>query len=259
MSGLAGTAIWLTGASSGIGEALANELARRGAQLAITARRAERLEEIAARHPGRGVLTRAGDITDREAMHRIADDLRERWGRIDLTVFNAGTYEPVTPDTFSADLFREHLEVNFMGTVHCIEAVLQGMRRRRAGRIAVVASVTGYAALPKAEAYGATKAALISMCDSLRADLAPDGVAVTVIAPGFVRTPLTSQNEFRMPFLIEPEEAARRIADGLEAGKDEIAFPLRMALAMKTLGMLPGPIARRYVAGVAGRRRTEGT
>jgi short-subunit dehydrogenase len=133
------------------------------------------------------------------------------------------------------------------------------MRKRRSGRIAVVASVTGYAALPKAEAYGATKAALISMSDSLRADLTPDGVKVTVIAPGFVRTPLTEQNEFAMPFRIEPERAARIVADGLERGKDEIAFPLRMALAMKGLGMLPGPVARRYVAGVARRRREDGT
>jgi NAD(P)-dependent dehydrogenase (short-subunit alcohol dehydrogenase family) len=200
-----------------------------------------------------------GDITDRDAMLAIGEDLRQRWGRIDIAVLNAGTYEPVTPESFSADLFREHLEVNFMGTVHCIEAVLQDMRKRHSGRIAVVASVTGYAALPKAEAYGATKAALISMADSLRADLAPDGVSVTVIAPGFVRTPLTQQNEFAMPFLIEPERAARIVADGLERGKDEIAFPLRMALAMKGLGMLPGPVARRYVAGVARRRREEGT
>jgi len=192
-------------------------------------------------------------------MLAIGEDLRQRWGRIDIAVLNAGTYEPVTPETFSADLFREHLDVNFMGTVHCIEAVLQDMRKRRSGRIAVVASVTGYAALPKAEAYGATKAALISMSDSLRADLAPDGVKVTVIAPGFVRTPLTQQNEFAMPFLIEPERAARIVADGLERGKDEIAFPLRMALAMKGLGMLPGAVARRYVAGVAKRRREEGT
>lgn len=200
-----------------------------------------------------------GDITDREAMLRIGDELRERFGAIDLAVANAGTYEQVTPETFHADLFRRHLEVNLMGTVHCIEAVLPDMRRRRAGRIAVVASATGYAALPKAEAYGASKAFLISMCDSLRADLAPDGVRVTVIAPGFVRTPLTAQNEFRMPFLIDPDRAARIIARGLARGRDEIAFPLRTALLFKLLGMLPGPLARRYVAGVARRRLEEGT
>ena len=106
-----------------------------------------------------------------------------------------------------------------MGTVNCIEAVLPGMLERRAGRIAVVASVTGFAALPRAAAYGATKAFLITMCDSLRADLAGTGVEVTAVNPGFVTTPLTAQNEFEMPFLIEAHEAARTIADGLEAGQ----------------------------------------
>ena len=134
------------------------------------------------------------------------------------------------------------------------------MRRRDAGRIAVVASVTGFASLPMASAYGASKAFLISMCDSLRADLAGEGsgVQVTVVAPGFVRTDLTAQNDFEMPFVIEAPEAARIIADGLEAGDAEIAFPRRMSIAMKTIGRwLPGPLRRRYVAGIARRRARE--
>jgi short-subunit dehydrogenase len=191
-------------------------------------------------------------------MLEIGEELRAAWGAIDVAILNAGTYEPVTPDGFTADVFRRHLDVNVMGQVHCIEAVLPAMRARRSGRIAVVASVTGYAALPLAEAYGATKAFLISMCDSLRADIAPDGVEVTVIAPGFVRTPLTSQNEFRMPFLIDAKDAARIIADGLAKGRAEIAFPRRMVIAIKLLGMLPGPLARRYVASIARRRRASG-
>ena len=129
------------------------------------------------------------------------------------------------------------------------------MLELRHGRIAVVASVTGYAALPRAAAYGATKAFLISMCDSLRADLSGTGVDVTTINPGYVRTPLTHQNEFDMPFLIEPEEMARAIADGLEAGKPEISYPRRMALMMKTLGALPGPVSRRYTARLSRRLR----
>ena len=115
--------------------------------------------------------------------------------------------------------------------------------------------MTGYAALPRAAAYGATKAFLISMCDSLRADLAGTGVEVTTVNPGFVRTPLTDQNEFDMPFLIEADKAAREIADGLEAGKPEIAFPLPMAIAMKTLGSLPGALSRRYSARLSKRLR----
>jgi short-subunit dehydrogenase len=142
-----------------------------------------------------------------------------------------------------------------MGTVHCIEAVLPSMLKLCHGRIAVVASVTGFAALPRAAAYGATKAFLISMADSLRADLAGSGVEITVVNPGYVRTPLTAQNEFEMPFLIEPEEMARAIADGLEAGKPEISFPLRMALVMKLLGSLPGALSRRYTARLSKRLR----
>jgi short-subunit dehydrogenase len=184
-------------------------------------------------------------------MHRIAREIAP----LDVALLNAGTYVPVDPLRLDADVFREHLEVNVMGTVHCIEAVLPAMLELRQGRIAVVASVTGYAALPRAAAYGATKAFLISMADSLRADLAGTGVEVTVINPGFVKTPLTAQNEFDMPFLIEPGQAARAIADGLEAGRPEISFPLRMAVAMKLLGSLPGALSRRYTARLSKRLR----
>ena len=251
-SRLSGRRIWLTGASSGIGAALAQELASRGARLALTARRREPLEAFAATRPGTLVLP--GDVSDREAMLAIGREIDAAWQGLDIVILNAGTYRPVTPDTFHADIFREHFDVNVMGAVHGIEAVLPGMANRRSGRIAVVASVTGFAALPMASAYGATKAFLISMCDSLRADLTGSGVAVTVIAPGFVTTPLTAQNDFDMPFEITASAAARVIADGLEGGDDEIAFPKRMAFAMKFLGALPGPLRRRYVARIARRR-----
>ncbi len=237
--------IWITGASTGIGAATARELGRRGHTLFLTARSADKLAAL----PGEA---KPGDVTDREAMHAIAREIAP----LDVVLLGAGTYVPVDPRELDAEVFRRHLDVNVMGTVHCIEAVLPAMLERRAGRIAVIASVTGYAALPRAAAYGATKAFLISMCDSLRADLAGTGVDVTTVNPGFVRTPLTDQNEFDMPFLIEPEQAARAIADGLEAGKPEIAFPLPMALAMKTLGALPGALRRRYTARLAKRLRT---
>jgi short-subunit dehydrogenase len=193
-------------------------------------------------------MTFPGDVADRERMLAIGAAARDAFGPLDLAVLGAGTYEPVTPDTFDAAVFRRHLDTNIMGTVHGVEAVMPDMRQRRHGRIAVIASVTGFAALPRAAAYGATKAFLISMADSLRAHLAADGVSVTVINPGFVRTPLTVQNEFRMPFVIDAAEAARVIADGLEQGKAEISFPWRMAVAMKLLGAMPGPLARSWVA-----------
>lgn len=258
MAGLEGRTVWITGASSGIGAAVAEELARRGARVAVTARRAEPLQELAGRHPG--MMAAPGDITDEEGIARVARDIAARLGPIDVALLNAGTYEPVLPDTFTAEVFRRHIDVNIMGTVHCIQAVLPAMLARRSGRIAVVASVTGYAPLPMAAAYGATKAFLISMAESLRADLRGErrGVEVTVVAPGFVNTGLTEQNDFEMPFVIEVDEAARTIADGLERGAPEIAFPRRMSFAMKLIGRwLPGPLRRRYVAGIARRRAKE--
>jgi short-subunit dehydrogenase len=237
--------VWITGASTGIGAATARELARRGHTLFLTARSVDRLAEL----PGEA---KPGDVTDREAMHRVAGEIAP----LDVALLNAGTYVPVDPRELDADVFRRHLDVNVMGTVHCIEAVLPSMLELHHGRIAVVASVTGFAALPRAAAYGATKAFLISMADSLRADLAGTGVEVTVVNPGYVKTPLTAQNEFEMPFLIEPEEMARAIADGLEAGKPEISYPVRMALAMKLLGSLPGALSRRYTGRLSKRLRS---
>jgi short-subunit dehydrogenase len=257
---LNGRLVWITGASSGIGAEVALELARRGARVVITARRAEALEELAGR--AEGISVAAGDITDHDGIARVVQGIAATHGPIDIALLNAGTYTPILPEDFSAELFRPHVEVNIMGTVNCIEAVLPGMRARHSGRIAVVASVTGFAALPMASAYGASKAFLISMCDSLRADLAGErsGVAVTVVAPGFVTTDLTEQNDFEMPFVIEAPEAARIIVDGLEAGDAEIAFPRRMSIAMKAIGRwLPGPLRRHYVARIARKRHRDRT
>ncbi len=252
---LTGKVVWVTGASAGIGAAVAEELAGRGAVVVATARRADALEALAARVPG--VFPAPGDVTDADGISALVGQIIAAHGRIDIALLNAGTYTPVLPEDFTPDVFRPQIEVNIMGTVNCIASVLPDMRRRRGGRIAVVASVTGFAALPMASAYGATKAFLISMCDSLRADLAGErsGVAVTVVAPGFVTTELTEQNDFEMPFVIEAPEAATIIVDGLEAGRAEIAFPRRMTFAMKAIGRwLPGPLRRRYVAGIARRR-----
>jgi short-subunit dehydrogenase len=256
--GLAGTVIWITGASGGIGAEVAREAARRGAHVVATARRAEALDELAA--SAAGIEAAPGDITEPESIRAVVDGIVARHGHVDIALLNAGTYRPILPEEFSAELFRPHVEVNIMGTVNCIEAVLPHMRRRGEGRIAVVASVTGFASLPMASAYGATKAFLISMADSLRADLAGEGsgVRVTVVAPGFVQTDLTEQNDFEMPFVIEADEAARIIVDGLEAGEAEIAFPRRMSIAMKLIGRwLPGPLRRGYVARVARKRHRD--
>lgn len=251
MSALRGQVVWVTGASSGIGQAVARELMRRGCRVALTARNVEALERLSEEEGEAAVFP--ADIADREAVHAAAARIAEHYGPIDIAFLNAGAYDKVTPDTFGADVFRPHVEVNIMGTVHCIESVLPDMRKNRRGRIAVVASVAGFTGMPLASAYGASKAFLINMCQSLDADLYDSGVHVTVVAPGFVESGLTEKNSFSMPMLMETPDAARTIADGLESGAAEIAFPLPVVAWMRGQQVLPGPV-RRYLATRTARR-----
>jgi short-subunit dehydrogenase len=234
----AGAAVWVTGASSGIGAALVRELAGRGCRVAASARRAEKLEELAAGAPGE-VLPVPADVTDRDAMMAAAEAVRERFGAIDLAVLNAANWDQFSVESWDTDVIRRHFDTNVLGMVHGIEAVLADMRRRRSGAIAGMASVAGYRGLPRSEAYGATKAAEINMLESLRIDLHPLGISVHTICPGFVRTDLTAKNTFPMPFMIEPDDAARRIVRGLEKGKAEIVFPLPMQALMKVARVVP--------------------
>ena len=230
-----GAVVWITGASSGIGESLARELAGRGARVAITARRGDRLDAIA----GDRMLSVPADVTDLDAMRAAAARVEEELGPIDLAVLNAGTWRQMDVTAWDTELFRLHVETNLMGMVHGIDAVLPGMRRRRGGVIAGVSSVAGYRGWPSSEAYGSTKAAEINLLESLRIDLLPLGIRVLTVCPGFVRSDLTSQNTFRMPFLMEPPDAAARIADGIAREKAEMVFPLPMMLLMKATRLVP--------------------
>jgi len=230
-----GAVVWITGASGGIGESLARELAGRGARVAITARRGDRLDAIA----GDRILSVPADVTDLDAMRAAAARVEEELGPIDLAVLNAGTWRQMDVTAWDTELFRLHVETNLMGMVHGIDAVLPGMRRRRGGVIAGVSSVAGYRGWPSSEAYGSTKAAEINLLESLRIDLLPLGIRVLTVCPGFVRSDLTSQNTFRMPFLMEPPDAAARIADGIAREKAEMVFPLPMMLLMKATRLVP--------------------
>jgi short-subunit dehydrogenase len=247
--------VWLTGASSGIGEALVPQLIHAGARVALTARRADRLEAIAAAHarPDRPVLVLPADVTDRHATRQAATKIEEAWGGVDLALLNAGAGKGVSIRDFSADPFRFAMEVNFFGVLHGIEAVLPGMLQRRAGHIAGVASLAGYRSGPGLAGYGTSKAALIHALDSLRYGLEPLGIAVTVINPGFVRTPMTAVNDYWMPALIEPDKAARIILRGLIRGKKEIHFPARLSWMLKTMRVLPYPLYERLARAVSKR------
>lgn len=255
MSALAGTRVWLTGGSSGIGAALARELAERGCLVALTARRADELAKVVGDRPD--IVAFPGDVTDAEGMRAIAAAIAERWGAIDLAIFNAGTYRPLPLDEFNARAVRDHLEVNVMGVAHGLDACLPAMRARHGGRVALMASVTALVGFPLAAAYGSTKAYLANMGESLRADLAAEGVGVTVIFPGFVRTALTDQNPFRMPWIIDSADAAAIIADGLERNRPEIGVPRKAYLATRAFASLPGAVRRATLRRMAARRARE--
>lgn len=246
---LANCRVWVTGASSGIGEALVTHLLQAGARLALTARRAERLEAIAApwRQQGREVVVAPADVTDRAALQAAAKAVEAAWGGIDLAIFNAGFARRVRWTDFNAQDFVDIFTVNVFGVMYGIEAVLPGMLGRRAGRIAAVASLAGYRGAPTLAGYGSSKAALIHAIDSLRFDVAPYGVGVTLINPGYVRTPLTAANTYWMPALMDADRAARIIVRGLRRDRKEIHFPARFSWTLKFLRVLPFPIYERIV------------
>lgn len=230
--------VWITGASTGIGLATALAYARDGWTVAASARDGAALAALAADSAGR-IHAFPLDVTDEPATLATHAAIVEALGPIELAIFSAGTHLPVALETFETGIFRKLVEVNLMGVVHCLGAVLPAMTQRRGGQIAIVSSVAGYFGMPTAAAYGATKSALITLAEALKFDCDRYGIALSVINPGFVRTPLTDKNPFPMPFLIGPEVAAERIVRGLAAKRFEITFPRRFALILKLIRLLP--------------------
>lgn len=235
---------WITGASSGLGRELALQMARDGWSVAVSARSAEKLDSLVTEAEGvRGrVVAFPLDVTDADAVGRTVERIESELGPLDQVILNAGTHQPTPVHEFKASDFRKLVDLNLMGTIHCLEVLIARFRARRAGRIAVVASVAGYTGLPQASAYGMTKAGLINLCEALRVELKPDNITVQVVNPGFVRTPLTDRNDFPMPFLMEVEDAARALYKGLSRGSFEITFPRRFTYMVKLLRILPYPL-----------------
>jgi NADP-dependent 3-hydroxy acid dehydrogenase YdfG len=234
------TRVWITGASSGIGRAVALEYARAGATVAASARSAEALAALAA-EPAAGGRIQAFpvDVTDRAAMLEAVERIEASLGPIELAILNAGTHEPVDARAFDAAVFDRLFAVNLAGTVNGLAAILPRLVARHAGHVALVASVAGYGGLPTAAAYGATKAAMINLAEALKFDLDPVGVRVSLVNPGFVRTPLTDKNPFAMPALMEVDDAARALVRGLARGGFEVTFPRRFTYVLKLLRLLP--------------------
>lgn len=227
--------VWLVGASSGIGAALAKTLIARGARVAATARSQDALDALV----GKKGLAVAADVTQPDALAAAYGRIRAAWGGVDVVVYLAGTYKPQRAWELTVADARRHVEVNLMGVYHLLPLVLPGLLAQKSGAIAIVSSVAGYRGLPNSLAYGPTKAALINLAEALYIDLAPRGVGVFLVNPGFVETPLTAQNTFRMPALISAEAAADEILRGFARGEFEIHFPKRFTRMLATLRHLP--------------------
>jgi short-subunit dehydrogenase len=246
---LQGTCVWLTGASSGIGEALAYELARRGARVALTARRKELLDEIVGniKQSGGEAFSFPGDVLNLDEMKALVDSIEKTIAPIDIAIPNAGTHLFTKPEQFDSSEYLSIMQLNFGGVLHCLEAIIPRMLQRGGGHIAPVASLAGYRGLPRAAAYGASKSALIHFLESIRFQLKPKGITVTIVNPGFVKTPLTDKNDFYMPFLISPEKAARIICNGIERGKRVVAFPIPLSWIVGLGKFLPAPVYEKIV------------
>ena len=230
-----GQRVWLIGASSGIGEATARLLMAHGARVALTSRSCDTLEKLA---DGNAVVVPA-DVTDRASLAAEFDSVRAEFGDIDVAILNAGTHQPVRAWELDAEAAEKLVQVNLVGAMNASALLAPYFAQRGSGRMAITASVAGYGGLPSGLVYGATKAALINFAETLYLDLAPKGVAVHLINPGFVKTPLTDLNDFKMSALIEADEAAREILAGIEAGAFEIHFPKRFTRVLKLLNLLP--------------------
>jgi short-subunit dehydrogenase len=229
--------VWLVGASTGIGAALATLLLGRGAKVALSARSADKLEAAAAGHAN--ALALALDVTRPESFTDAHRRIVAAWGGVDLAVYLAGTYTPTRAWDLTAERARSHVEANLMGAFNMLPVVLPEMLARGAGGVALVSSVAGYRGLPNSLVYGPTKAALINLAEALYLDLSPKGIGVHLINPGFVETPMTAQNAFRMPALITSQSAAAEIVKGFERGEFETHFPMRFTGWLKGLRHLP--------------------
>jgi len=230
-----GQRVWLIGASSGIGEATARLLMARGARVALTSRSRDTLAKLA---DGNALVVPA-DVTDRASLAAAFDSIQAEFGGIDVAIINAGTHQPVRAWEFDAEAAEQLVQVNLVGAMNVSALLAPYFAQSGGGRLAITASVAGYGGLPSGLVYGATKAALINFAETLYLDLAPRGVAVHLINPGFVKTPLTDLNDFKMPALIGADEAAREILAGIERGSFEIHFPKRFTRVLKLLNLLP--------------------
>jgi short-subunit dehydrogenase len=239
--------IWITGASSGIGKALAIKFAEKGWIVAASARRENLLEDLNKFNPN--IYSFPLDVTEIENCKLIANKIIEKFGSIDICVFGTGMHDPKSEKRFDLNKIREIMEVNYFGTMNSINSIYEYFSEKKNGQISIISSVAGYRGLPAAGAYCASKAALTSYAESLNFDMKMKNVRVSLISPGFIKTPMTDQNDFPMPMIKTPEFAANEIFKGLTEKKSfEIHFPKAFTYFLKFLQILPSSIYFKLVS-----------
>ena len=229
--------IWITGASSGIGKSVAEKFANEGWKVAVSARRKELLDELA-KNPN--IVSFPLDVTNRNQINEVFKNILDNFGELDICLFSSGTYEPKDEQNIDPDKIKNVINVNFIGVIDCVKSVERYFKDKKSGHISIVSSIAGYRGLPNSSGYGPSKAALTNFSESIYFDFKKFGVRVSVVSPGFIKTPLTDKNEFPMPFLKTPEYAAKKIFNGLvKSSAFEIHFPKGLTLTLKFLRILP--------------------
>ena len=229
--------IWITGASSGIGKSVAEKFANEGWKVAVSARRKELLDELA-KNPN--IVSFPLDVTNRNQINEVFKNILDNFGGLETGLFSSGTYEPKDEQNIDPDKIKNVINVNFIGVIDCVKSVERYFKDKKSGHISIVSSIAGYRGLPNSSGYGPSKAALTNFSESIYFDFKKFGVRVSVVSPGFIKTPLTDKNEFPMPFLKTPEYAAEKIFNGLvKSSAFEIHFPKGLTLTLKFLRILP--------------------
>ena len=230
--------IWITGASTGIGKALAIKFSQNGWKVAISARREVLLNEIVSEN--KNIFAFPFDVTDKDKCNSTFNLIKNKFDNIDLCVFSTGTWDPKKEKEIDVEQIENVMKINFFGTLNCIKSVENYFKTRGYGQISIVSSIAGYRGLPNSTGYGPSKSALNNLAESLYFDFKRHGVRVSLISPGFIKTPMTDKNDFKMPFLKSPEFAAEKIYNGLVNSKSfEIDFPKQLTITLKLLKILP--------------------
>ena len=242
--------VLITGASSGIGRALALELGKRGARVGLTARRADELSKVAEEvsRAGGQALALPADVRRTEDINGVAERVREKWGRVDVLVANAGMSTTTAGTHLDAAEAGDVIAVNVIGVVNSVAAVLPDMLKRGEGHLVAISSLASYRGMPKSGPYSASKAAVNIFFESMRVDLRHSGVAVTVIHPGFIRTPMTAHRKKKLPFLLEVDDAACRIVKAIERRARDYAFPWQLASLVRVIRHMPGALYDRLAS-----------